>query len=252
MLALDGARVGCDPVLLSPRSVEISAVFAPRPDQHAGLGTDFVDVPWVMFSTKWGRRLYARTHLLTLEDRKLAGNWFDAPHVYRIDWNILDLIFSVDGAKVAHLMVPMPGYMRALAGNQRLGTQPLRVEWMRVSPFAESGRFTSRVLDAGAVVDWHSLSWEADVPEAAGVAVQVRTGDVARPGRTWSPWRAVARSGEDIGGTSRFAQYRVDLTTTDPSWTPVLRAVRLDYSPAAAGGGSSSSSLVSGRPLGCQ
>ena len=251
MLTLDGARVGCDPMLLSPRSLEISAVFAPRPDQHAGLGTDFVDVPWVMFSTKWGRRLYARTHLLSLEDRKLAGNWFDAPHVYRIDWNILDLIFSVDGARVAHLMVPMPGYMRALAGNERLGTQPLRVEWMRLSPYAGSGRFTSRALDAGTVVDWHRVSWDALVPEATTVAMQVRTGDAARPGRSWSPWRAVA-SGDGIGTTARFAQYRVDLATTDPSWTPVLRAVRLDYSAAGAGGGESSSSFVSGRSLGCQ
>jgi len=260
MLTLDGARVGCDPVLLSPRSLEISAVFAPRPDQHAGFGTDFVDVPWVMFSTKWGRRLYTRTHLLSLDDRKLTGNWFDTPHVFRIDWNILDLIFSIDGAKVAHLMVPMPGYMRAIAGNQRLGTQPLRVEWMRVSPYAESGRFTSRVLDAGSVCDWGALSWEADVPAPAGVAMQVRTGDVPRPGRMWSPWKVVAASGHAIGATSRFAQYRADLATSDPSRTPVLRAVRLGYSVAGGGesggggsaGGVSSSSLVSGRPLGCQ
>jgi len=256
MLTLDGARVGCDPVLLSPRSLEMSAVFAPRPDQHLGLGTNFVDVPWVMYSTKWGRRLYTRTHLLSLEDRRLAGNWFDAPHVYRIDWNILDLIFSVDGARMAHLMVPMPGHMRALAGNQRLGTQPLRVEWMRLSPYAESGRFTSRVLDAGTVADWHRVSWDAEVPACARLAVQVRTGDVPRPGRSWSPWRTVSASGDAIGATSRFVQYRVDLATTDPSWTPVLRAVRLGYSAAAGGGseggGVSSSSLVSGSSLGCQ
>ena len=49
-----------------------SAIFAARPDQHAGLGTNFVDVPWVMFSTKWGRRLYGRTHLLNVDDKKLA------------------------------------------------------------------------------------------------------------------------------------------------------------------------------------
>jgi hypothetical protein len=57
MLVLDGARVGCDRLVLSPRSIEMAAVFAARPDQHAGLGIDFVDVPWVMFSTKWGRLL---------------------------------------------------------------------------------------------------------------------------------------------------------------------------------------------------
>ena len=258
MLSLDGARVGCDPVLLSPRSLEMSAVFAPRPDQHAGFGTDFVDVPWVMFSTKWGRCLYARTHLLTLEDRKLSAGWFDAPHVFRIDWNILDIIFSVDGARVAHLMVPMPGYMRALAGNRRLGTQPLRIEWMRVSPYEPCGCFTSRVLDAGSTVDWHAVTWNADVPEPTSVALEVRTGDIGRPDPAWSPWTPLARAGDALSARSRFAQYRAHLTTTDPSWTPVLREVRLAYSPAgsgaadSAGAGASSSSFVSGRALGCQ
>ena len=255
MLALDGARVGCDPLLLSPRSLEMSAVFAARPDQHAGLGTDLVNVPWVVFSTKWGRRMYSRTHLLSIEDKKLAGSWFGAPHVFRIDWNILDLVFSVDGARVAHLMIPMPHHMRVLAGNERLGTEPLRVEWMRVSPYAPSGRFTSRVLDAGTEVDWLSAAWVADVPDRTSLAVQVRTGDAPRPGRSWRPWRSVARSGDAIPATSRYVQYRVDLATTNPSWTPVLRSVRLAYSPAggsASGGGSSSSSFVSGRALGCQ
>ncbi len=256
MLALDGARVGCDPLLLSPRSLEISAVLAARPDQHIGLGTDFVDVPWVMFSSKWGRRLYARTHLLTVEDKRLAGSWFEAPHVFRIDWNVLDLVFWVDGTRLAHLMIPMPGHMRALAGNQRLGTEPLRIEWMRLSPYPPSGRFTSRVLDAATEVDWRTVSWDADVPASTSLAVQVRTGDVPRPGRSWSPWKVVGHSGDTLAATSRYLQYRVDLATADPSWTPVLRSVRVAYSAAGSDdegvGGSSSSSFVSGSALGCQ
>jgi hypothetical protein len=250
MLALDGARVGCDPLLLSPRSLEISAVVASRPDQHLGLGTDLDSVPWVMFSTKWGRRLYARTHLLTVEDKKLAGDWFDAPHRFRIDWNVLDLIFSVDGERVAHLMVPMPGHMRALAGNQRLGTQPLRIEWMRLSPYAPHGRFTSRVLDAGTTADWRRATWVAEVPPHTRLALEVRTGDVPGPGRSWSPWRGVAHPGDDAGGRSRYLQYRALLATDDPAWTPALDEVRFAYS--AAGAGASSSNVVSGSALGCQ
>jgi len=247
-LLLDGAKVGCDPLLLSPRSLEISAVFAARPDQLAGLGVDFVLEPWVMFSTKWGRRLYGRTHLLQIEDRKLTADWFGAPHVFRIDWNVLDIVFSVDGAPQAHLMIPVPGYMRALAANQRLGTEPLRIEWMRLSPYAPAGRFTSRVFDAGGPGAWEALSWDAGVPERTSLTMEVRTGDVARPGSAWSPWRPVARSGDGVGATSRYLQYRARLATTDPSWTPVLRRVRASYSAA----GSSSSSLGSGSVLGCQ
>jgi hypothetical protein len=248
VLALDGAKVGCEPLLQSPRSLEMSAVFAARPDQDAGFGTNFVDVPWVMFSTKWGRRLYGRTHLLSLEDKKMSADWFGARHRFRIDWNVLDIVFSVDGARQAHLMIPIPGYMRAIASNRRLGTEPLRVEWMRLSPYAPAGRFTSRVLDAGAAVAWSDLSWEADVPDATRVGIDVRAGDVARPGRSWTPWRRLADSGDEIAVTARFLQYRAHLATDDGAWTPALRRVTARYS----AGVSSSSSFVSGSTLGCQ
>lgn len=250
MLVLDGAKVASAPLVLSPRSLEIAAVFAARPDQLAGLGVDFVQEPWVMFSTKWGRRFYGRTHLLQIEDKKLSADWFGAGHVFRIDWNVLDIIFSVDGARQAHFMIPVPGYMRALAANQRLGGEPLRVEWMRLSPYRPEGRFTSRVLDAGAPSAWGPLTWDAGVPDRTSLAVEVRAGDVASPDDRWPPWRLVARSGDAVGATSRYLQYRATLTTSDPSWTPALRQVRVAYSPAGAG--SSFSSSGSANVLGCQ
>jgi hypothetical protein len=250
MLALDGARVGCEPLLPSPRALEFGAVFASRPDQHIGFGTNFVDVPWVMFSTKWGRRLYGRTHLLNVEDTRLAGDWFDAPHRFRIEWNVLDIVFSIDGGALGRILVPVPGYMRALAGNQRLGTEPLRVEWMRMSPYAPSGRFTSRVLDAGTRVGWGAATWPAGRRRATSLRLHVRTGDVAGPDATWSAWAPVAAAGDPVGTTGRFLQYRADLATADPGWTPVLRRVAVAYS--AAGAGESSRSSGSGSDLGCQ
>ena len=250
MLHLDGARLGCDPLLHSPRCLEFSAVFASRPDQHVGFGTNFVDVPWVMFSTKWGRRLYGRTHLLNVEDKRLPRQWFDRPHRFRIDWNVLDIVFWIDGEALGRILVPVPGVMRPLAGNKRLGTEPLRVEWMRVSPYAPSGRFTSRVLDAGTAAEWGAATWEADLPQPTSLRMHVRTGDVPEPDGTWSGWRPVAAPGEVVGATARFLQYRADLATTDSAWTPVLRRVAVGYS--ATGAGDSSRSSGSGSALGFQ
>lgn len=243
MLVLDGARVGCDRLLLSPRSIELAAVFAARPDQHAGFGINFVDVPWVMFSTKWGRRLYGRSHLLNVEDKRLTGDWFGSRHVFRIDWNILDVVFSVDAVPQARFMVPVPGHMRALAANQRLGGAPLRLEWMRVSPYARAGRFTSRVFAPGGTVGWGSPTWQADEPAGTSVDMRVRTGDTPRPDRTWSPWTPVDGRVRPAR-TSRCLQYRADLATTDPSTTPVLRRVDVPYS--VVEGSSSSSGSTSG------
>jgi large repetitive protein len=248
MLHLDGARAGCEPLLLSPRSLEFVAVFAGRPDQQAGFGTDFVDVPWVMFSTKWGRRLYGRTHLLNVEDKRLPGHWFDEPHRFRIEWNVLDIVFSIDGDPMGRILVPVPGYMRALAGNKRLGGEPLRVEWMRVSPYAPSGSFTSRVLDAGTEADWGAVAWDADVPAATSIRMHVRTGAVDRPDGSWSAWRPLAGPGDVAGTAGRFLQYRADLATTDSGRSPVLRRVVAGYSAA----GDSSRSSGSGSALGCQ
>lgn len=235
-IALDGARVGCDTVFRGPRhTLDFSATFAARPDQHAGFGVDYVHVPWVMFSTRWGRRLYARTHHALVEDKQLRGNWFGEPHHYRIQWEVLDITFFIDGNRAAYLLVPVPGYMRALAGNQRLGGPPLEVQWMRVSPYAPAGRFTSRVMDAGAVVDWLGAAWEADVPAMTSLALSVRTGDVARPGRAWSRWAPLPGPHARIGARSRYLQYRADLATADVGRTPVLRRVSLRHRPGTAG-----------------
>ena len=124
---------------------------------------------------------------------------------------------------------------------------------MRVSPYAPAGRFTSRVLDAGVAVDWHGVDWEADVPAPTSLAVEVRTGDVARPGPVVvavdGRWPTPATAWAARPG---YLQYRVHLATTDPSWTPVLREVRVRLLGSRRGAGASSSSLVSGRALGCQ
>jgi hypothetical protein len=239
-LVIDGALVGSDRLTSGGRSLEFVATFAERPDQHSGFGFDYVNVPWCMFSTKWGRRLYARTNFTLPEDKKLPGHWLGAPHRFRIDWRFLDVDFSIDGRRLAHLLVPMPPSMRPLVGNARLGGAPLLLDWVRMSPYTRAGRFTSRVLDAGAAVAWAEPSWTAEEPEGTSVVLDWRTGDTPVPDRTWSGWEAPA-AGVSLGRTSRYAQYRADLATTDDTTTPVLRGVTLGYRSAERSSGSAGS-----------
>jgi hypothetical protein len=239
-LVIDGALVGNERLISGGRSLEFVATFAERPDQHAGFGFDYVNVPWCMFSTKWGRRLYARTNFTLVEDKKLPGEWLGGPHRFRIDWRFLYVDFSIDGQRLAHLLVPMPPSMRPLAGNARRGGTPLSLAWMRISPYPPAGRFTSRVLDAGAVVEWAEASWTAEEPEGTSVALQWRTGDTAGPDRAWSPWVPLAHA-TPLRRRSRYAQYRAELATTDDATTPVLRAVTLAYRSADRSSGSAGS-----------
>ena len=225
-LVIDGALVGHDALITGGRSLDFCATFNERPDQHAGFGFDYVNVPWCMFSTKWGRRLYARTNFTLVEDKKLPGEWFGAAHRYRIDWRFLYVDFAIDGDRLAHLLVPMPPSMRPLVGNRRRGGPPLVLHWLRMSPYPPAGRFTSRVLDAGEPVGWTGADWAADVPDGAGLALRWRSGDTPRPDRSWSRWSTL---GAGMERSSRYAQYRADLSTTDPAVTPALRSVTLRY-----------------------
>jgi hypothetical protein len=98
-----------------------------------------------------------------------------------------------------------------------------------------SGTLVSDVHDTKLISRFGALTWRADVPPKTSVAVQVRTGNVAEPDETWSPWSAeqtdpaTARAQSPPG---RFAQYRVTLSTRDTAATPELRAVYLRYQTA--------------------
>lgn len=240
-LVMDGATTGYSGLFGSERSLEFVATFHKRPHQHVGFGTDFRNVPWITFSTKFGHSLYARTHFFIPEDSRLSPSLLGSPHRFRIDWHVLHVDFWVDGRLAAHQLVPVVGYMRPLASNGSLGGGPLSLEWLRMSPYRTEGTFTSRVHDAGEAALWTACEVDADVPAGTAVSVQVRGGDAAEPDVTWSGWTTLA--GAQADGTAlwgRFAQYRAVLATTDVARTPAVRAVALRYSPASGSSGPSS------------
>lgn len=222
---LQGARIGTEALFQGNRALEFRATFAARPDQHVGFGLDCEHVPWLTFSSKWGRQLYARSHFVVSEDKRIKGPWLGSSHHFRINWRVLDVVFEIDTEPVARLLVPMPPLMRPLAANMRTTGDPLIVEWMRMSPYAPAGRFVSRVIDAGAEVRWGDMAPDVLVPDSTGLRLGVRTGDSPVPDRDWSAWRD---PGSLPGTATRYLQYRADLSTDDLAATPVLRGMRIE------------------------
>ena len=110
------------------------------------------------------------------------------------------------------------------------GGPDLSLDWLRVSPYPASGTFDSRIFDAGAgqIADWGALSWNSATPSGTGIAISVRTGDTPTPDGTWSAFAPIASSGGDIPGSSRYVQYRAELSTTDPNLTPRLNDVTVN------------------------
>jgi hypothetical protein len=89
---------------------------------------------------------------------------------------------------------------------------------------ARSGSQISRVLDAGQMVTWDRVTYQAQVPAGATLKLYVRTGSTSTPGTGWTAWKA-ANPNDRVAAGSRYAQYQVVLTRTATGKSPTLTGV---------------------------
>lgn len=95
---------------------------------------------------------------------------------------------------------------------------------------ATEGTLDSPVLRAQPLADWGRAVLDADTPEGTTASLQFRTGFTEEPDATWSAWTPPLRSGELPSlPPTRFAQFRVRLTSLRGGATPVVRAVTVRY-----------------------
>src|SRR5439155_14478313 len=101
----------------------------------------------------------------------------------------------------------------------------------RMSPYVLSGLFTSQVFDADAPVDWITIASVRDLPLTTSLTLEVRFGDTPIPDQPLSGWTAFTQVPESgtISATSRYIQYRANLSTGNRDVTPVLRDVTISY-----------------------
>jgi hypothetical protein len=232
---VDGARSGTTADFWPGRSAEFVATFSGDPFQHMGFAVTYESTPWAIFSTLGGGALFARTHTgAAFIDTPVGSNWLGAPHRYRIDWSASSVTFSIDGTVVATHALAITANLRPVASDFNTGNGTLRIDWVRMTPYAASGAFTSRVFDAGEVVQWNSLSWMNQAPTGTAVTLSVHTGNTPVPDASWTSFTTIPASGGAINATSRYAQYRATLTSTDSAVTPSLDEVVLSFSPIPA------------------
>jgi len=235
-LVVDGVRFNTEPEAgYGPgRSLEFVATFAAAAFQHIGFGAgsdlapneEFNTSPWAMFSTGTsGTSLQARVWSGTNTDVSLGASYLGSPHRYRIVWNASSVDFYIDGTLVHSEPQAVPGPMRPGISDFAVGGATLAVDWIRMTPYAASGSFTSRVFDASQSVAWGAMTWSADTPTGTSLAMLARSGNTAVPDGTWTAFSPVLTSGTILGVSSRYLQYRADLATTDPAVTPSLADV---------------------------
>ena len=226
-LRVDGARVGTSATFGPGRSLEITATFsATAANQVVGFGTNLSSAPWIIFDTRGGGSLWARSagSSISQTNTNLGTGWFGGPHRFRIDWQPGTLTFSIDGTVVATHSRTITTGMRPLASDRYSGGPRLEVDWLRLGPVAASGTFTSRVWDAGAPTVWSQVGWSAVVPAGASLTVEVRTGSTPVPGSGWSAFVPVTNGG-DLAATARYVQVRVTFTRAPSGESPHLASV---------------------------
>ena len=217
-------------------SLEFQATYvAGNPYQGAGF--------WRYFTSPWrgldlgadGDALLANTSLGT--PVPVPGNPIGSPHRYRIDWASSNCTFWVDGTKVATQPGTAGGEtMKVILADYAWNTsdtQNFRVDWVRLTPYAASGMFYSRVCDAGQLVTWHTLAWSADTPAETSLALSYRTGNTPTPDGTWTSFAPVSASGGAVTSNARYLMYAARLATSNTTQTPVLKDVTVSYLPYA-------------------
>jgi hypothetical protein len=236
-LLVNGARFTAEPASgYGPgHSLEFVATFSTTRAQDIGFGSgeddppsDVFDVaPWAMLSAGLGES--------ALMDRTWTGGAFlnhlvsspllGVPHDFRIHWTTTAIDYYVDDQLVDSQPVSIAGPMRPAIRDAGGAGSPLPVSWIRMTPYASSGSFHSRVFDAGVRMAWSAVRWSASVPDVGSLAIDVRAGDTPVPDGTWTPFVTLTTSGNAANVTGRYVQYQARLSSSDPEQTPVLNNV---------------------------
>ncbi len=96
------------------------------------------------------------------------------------------------------------------------------------------GTYDAPVHDAGTVARWGKLSWHSETPGSRGrIAFRTRSGNAARPDKTWSDWSEPledSRGSQVSSPNARYIQWRAELSGGDAE-SPVLDSVTVTYLP---------------------
>jgi hypothetical protein len=216
-------------------TVEGRVSFGAAAFQHFGMATDYASASgsyWADFSTAGTTNtLFARVNNNGATQNVNLGALPAGFHLYTVKPVAGGFQFYVDGALATTINATFPaGTALKIAASAFNGANPMTIDVARLLAYPASGTFTSSVFNAAATADWLTASWNATLPAGTSILVETRSGGTAIPDGNWSAWTAVAANGTIASPNSRYLQYRVTLSTTDPTQTPILLDISLVWS----------------------
>lgn len=149
----------------------------------------------------------------------------DQGRIYRLDADRkATLILETREGEATRLIPSASGIVAATshAGKLlRIGAQP-----------GDKGTLESPVHDASNTARWGRLSWQADLPHGTGLSISTRSGNSARPDKTWSDWSEPATASGTMvkSPNARYIQWKAEFTGS-AGRTPELDGVTIAYLP---------------------
>lgn len=234
------------PSATNPTVMEAVINFGAGDYQNVGFAQDLGTVTnWILFSThdpqggvKSGIDLFARLSNNGGEKSQDLGTIPAGYHRYRIEW-LYDGSFDtanyyIDGDKKATLTLDsgtrLPNSYLYISNNGGAG---LSADIIQAAPnYATSGAYESTPVDAGAGNVFTTMSWDATLPSGTGLTVETQT---SPDGTTWpASWSDPISSGATIPNPDRFMRFRLDLSTSDATVTPLVNSITLNVAQASA------------------
>ncbi len=227
-LTVDGARAFTTASFGPGTSLQFRATFTNAQFQYAGFATDGdINAPWMVIGQgSTSGAAYARRDDGP-GDVLLSSTTIGTPHVYRIDWTPTGFDYYIDGVFITNISRVISSNMVFIVSDYNAGGNDPSIDWVRITPYITPCTFTSRVIDAGSVVDWLDLTSAGSTPTGTSVGFETRSGDTAIPDGTWSAFQAV--NSPIASPNSRYIQYRATLANTDSTQTPVVESVNITY-----------------------
>ena len=215
-------------------SIEFEAIYNSGVFQNVGFSLDqaFNDPPWVTIGQGFAAdgNLYARASFDNTQI-SLGSGLLGSPHLFKIKWNATNFEFYVDNSPTPNATInfPVTNNLYIQISDVQNFDGALSVKWIRVSPYASSGSFTSQIFDAGEIKTWNDVNWNAQLPTGTSLNINLRTGNTANPDGTWTSFSSVSNGGT-YGIPGQYIQYRADLSTNDVAFSPVFNDISVSCS----------------------
>ncbi len=104
------------------------------------------------------------------------------------------------------------------------------VPFRLITKYVGADNFTSKVFDAGQVVDWQFLEWDETKPPATTTRIYVRVGNSPSLSGSWSGPYENGKADITGLGNYRYLQYMIELIpNSDRSAAPAVHEVRFGY-----------------------